>query len=105
MRGHWIGECSRPLFKRMFEHNRLNTSSVYNHITQCNTHKEKLHMKFGIAPTAGEKRKFIEECFTILSSNNADYFKRTRIEEVAITLFKPSLNKQSDFDNKVTIIK
>ena len=97
----YIGESKRPLYKRIYEHNRLRTSSIYQHISECNLYLDQLHKKYGLNPSIKNKRDFIEERFEILSTNNVNYFKRTRIEGLAISLFKPELNDQNNFHKKL----
>ena len=69
----------------------------------CQAYKDKLEDTYGTFPTPKDRRIFIEEQFTVLASNT-NYFKRTNLEGLAITLHSPTLNNQSDFHKSFSII-
>ena len=93
----------RPLYRRIYEHNRLTQSKIFEHINKCEIFEKQLHSKYGINYSQTERRSFIEPFFSIISTNNTNYYKRTRIEGLAISLNKPELNNQNEH-TKITII-
>ena len=99
----YIGESKRQLSKRIYEHNRIKDSPIYLHIQECNEYQSKLITKYGVSPTPSERRQFIMECFSPICTNASNYYKRTRLEAIAITLNSPPLNDQV-IHKKVSII-
>ena len=106
----YIGESYRRLHYRIIEHNRTKGTNIFDHISECPIYKEKLDNKNKemnqntiVKPTLSLKREFTAECFKILHSNVTNYYKRTRLEAIAITLNSPALNDQVKH-KKVSII-
>jgi len=99
----YIGESKRQLYKRIYEHNRIKDSPIYMHIQECETYKSKISLEFGVSPTPSDRRNFIKNCFKPLCTSAANYYKRTRLEAIAIRLNSPPLNEQIHH-KKVSII-
>ena len=89
----YIGETSRRVFHRIYEHNRLSSSNVFSHISTCEHYQRALHEKHPTA-TFSDKRNFIKECFHIKCVNISNYFERIIAESVLIKFNKPDLNDQ-----------
>ena len=99
----YIGESKRQLYRRIYEHNRIKDSPIYNHIQSCNEYQTKLISDYGVSPTPFDRREFIKKCFKPLHTSSSNYFKRTRLEAIAIRLNCPPLNDQIHH-KKVSII-
>ena len=81
----------------------MGDSAIFKHKKDCPEYKSKLEEKFGLSHTQKDRREFIEEKFSVLASSS-NYFKRTNLESLAITVHKPSLNSQNDFSRTFTIV-
>ena len=99
----YIGESKRQLYKRIYEHNRIKDSPIYMHIQECETYKSKMSHEFGVSPTPSDRRNFIKNWFKPLCTSASNYYKRTRLEAIAIRLNSPPLNEQIHH-KKVSII-
>ena len=98
-----MGEFKRQLYKRIYEHNRIKDSPIYIHTQECDAFKIKLTSEYGVSPTPTDRREFIKKCFKPLNTSSSNYFKRTRLEAIAIRLNCPPLNDQIHH-KKVSII-
>ena len=80
----YIGQTHRPLYKRIYEHNRLEESAVFQHIDICSDYDKALKDKYGVDPTSSNRREFIESRFVPLVTKSTNYSKRTRMENLAV---------------------
>ena len=81
------------------EHHQLkkNTPSpIYKHIyvDKCICYSFNLTNKFGSLPSKSQEINFFENHFTLIESNLTNYFTRTDLEAMIITLRHPDLNEQ-----------
>ena len=102
-KANYIGQTQRPLYKRIYEHRRLDESAVYEHIDECAEYNKALTDKYGVNPTPTNRREFIESRFVTLVTKSTNFSKRTRIENLAITFLQPSLNDKNDFHKSISI--
>ena len=89
----YIGETSRRIFHRIYEHNRLSSSNVFSHINSCEHYQRELFEKHP-CPTFSDRRNFIKERFKVKCVNLSNYYERIIAESVLIKFNEPNLNDQ-----------
>ena len=96
----YIGESKRLLKKRIREHTQpCRSTAIFKHISECEYFKESLSLKLMEKPNSKPaeqdriKINHMEDHFRPMAFSS-NYYKRTTIEALMITLYDPVLNDQ-----------
>ena len=96
----YIGETKRLLQTRIAEHFQpCRKTSIYEHISACKHFEKSLKTKLAKYPNATEtesnciRTEHKQSHFKPIAFSN-NYFKRTTIEALMISLYEPELNDQ-----------
>ena len=93
----YVGQTSKILKSRVFQHGNRNNSHINKHITECTQYKEALENTYGTDPNDTQCRNFLFNHFKCLKSNLTNWYERTSYEGMCITQLLPTLNKQQKF--------
>ena len=97
----------RALLNRIRDHNQKSrNTSVYSHISKCESFSQIFTETYGIPPKFEKCRieslrrlTLLKDRFSIIASNLDNYYQRTDFEGLYITLNKPVLNEQVKHTN------
>ena len=90
----YIGETTKLLELRVFQHRRDKNSHICLHISNCETYKLSLQTAYGDQPSNSQQRSHLLSHFKVVESNLQQYNARKTFEGLMITLERPDLNKQ-----------
>ena len=97
---NYIGESKRLLKIRVNEHSQASRkTAIYKHISTCEHFYNSLNLKLAAYPNAKQAEKdsirteHLQSHFKPMAFDN-NYFKRTTIEALMISLHEPKLNEQ-----------
>ena len=90
----YIGETTKLLERRVFQHRRDKNSHICLHISNCEIYKSSLQTAYGDQPSESQQRSHLLSYFKVVESNLQQYNARKTFEGLMITLERPDLNKQ-----------
>ena len=93
----YIGHTCRLLKNRIQEHNRCESSHVFDHIYECELYLISLDIEYDEAPNLTQRKNHLHKFFTALSTNLPNWYERTAFEGLMITQLQPTLNKQLNY--------
>ena len=90
----YIGETSKLLELRIYQHRTDKNSHIFQHTEKCQPYKLSLTNTYGDQPNDSNCREHLKKFFTVVEGNLQNTNARKTFEGLMITLNQPDLNKQ-----------
>ena len=103
----YIGETLRTFHLRRLEHTRLKSNTaIKRHFSNCPIFQNEYENHINSPEVTSEisEGNFAKTKFSILQSNLSQYTNRTLTESFLITLFKPTINEQTDYRKEICFL-